>query len=203
MTQIANILPKAQAAVLSRQATIPESDWTPDFNAYAPDLVRLVREARAFESECRDWEAIGRWLTISGDVGTGKTYMAQQLFQRCRKYNPGDARIWYSRAPRPICVWLNMTDFAQAVKSGQYDLPEKLRSEFLVVIDDVGAAYGSEYIAEATYRVLNGRMDKWTIITTNLSGAEISSKLDPRIASRMIRDRNRFVRLESKDYALR
>jgi hypothetical protein len=90
----------------------------------------------------------------------------------------------------------------------QWDLPEYVAHEWLVLYDDLGAKgfptpKGREMMNDALLRLANQRLGKWTIWTTNLTLAEIGTRVDGRIASRLIRDGNRFVTIEAGDYALR
>jgi len=155
----------------------------------------------------------GRWLTLLGDPGVGKTMMARQMLAQSRLSNPGGGSgVWISgtsagdteRNPRPKCVWIDASAFAKRMLNGQYDEPENYFNDWCVVFDDLGAARdtSTNYIADAIYRFANSRLGKWTIWTSNLRLQEISARLDPRIASRLIRDENRLIEIEARDYAL-
>lgn len=147
------------------------------------------------------------WLTLSGDSGIGKTHLAkavrqqfldQNRFERFPDYE--NNRVvgnteWY-------CDWRK---FADDIRSGSYErLVEDAIDEWFVIIDDFGAERDpSGFIAAASDRILNDRKNKWTLITTNLSLKNIGERLDVRIASRLMRDRNQVVEVEAEDYALR
>lgn len=62
----------------------------------------------------------------------------------------------------------------------------------LLVIDDLGSEFISPYIQSVLYNLINTRLlsHKPTIISTNLSMAEIEAKYTPRIASRLIGNYN-------------
>ena len=144
-----------------------------------------------------------RWLTLTGNRGTGKTSLAAEIFAQATRINPGSASLWMGPARRPGCVWLNETDFANAI-DGDARLPEYLAGDYLVVIDDLGTARERfDRIADALYRLSNRRLGKWMVWTSNLSQREIEAKVDARLASRLIRDGNTGVRITAPDYALR
>lgn len=148
-------------------------------------------------------------MTLTGVCGCGKTKIARIAFDAAAECNPGNAAVWlqptaeYSdRHRRPQSVWMTATEFAQRLRDGEYDLPERLAVDYLVAIDDVGASRDTTaFIAEALYRLANVRLGKWTIFTSNLSLAEIGKQIDQRVSSRMIRDANVAIRIKAGDYA--
>ena len=58
----------------------------------------------------------------------------------------------------------------------------------------------SGYILSRQFDLINRRMGKFTVITSNLS---IDQMKDPRIASRLIRDGNKGINCTGQDYAMR
>ncbi len=88
---------------------------------------------------------------------------------------------------------------------GEWDLPEYLRADYLVTVDDLGRSRDTAAgtFADGLCRLADNRLGRWMIWTTNLTLPEIASRLDPRIASRLIRDDNRLVNIKAGDYALR
>lgn len=153
------------------------------------------------------------WLTLTGLQGVGKTMLARQTFEFARdQCNPGRHSLWvaghgtYSEQNRrPRCVWFGAPQFKDRMLGGEYDLPEYLRADYLVVIDDLGAARDTREnaLADGLYRLADHRSHRWMIWTTNLTLKEIGERLDPRISSRLIRDDNKLVSITAKDYALR
>lgn len=150
------------------------------------------------------------WLTLSGTQGCGKTSLAERFYKAAKKIDPFAAGAWVTGQNefreadrRPGMVWMHEKDFASRLKGGEFDLPERLEREWIVVIDDVGHAHDpSRYVADGLARLAEVRMGKWTIFTTNLSLPDLGAKVEPRLASRMIRDRNWFVEIKAGDYAL-
>lgn len=187
------------------------SDWRPDFDCYEASLARAAELAARF---VRDMAAGAPqyWLTLTGEPGCGKTYLARQIFGEAKRHNPGNkSAFWFGgtgildeRNRRPGCVWLAATEFADRLRAKEYDLPEYLAADFLVVLDDLGAARDTTaFIAEAVYRLCNVRLGRWTVFTSNLSAQAMADQIDPRVASRLIRDGNQAHRITAPDYALR
>lgn len=153
------------------------------------------------------------WLVLSGAAGCGKSMLAEQMLKRAQTHNPGNVPVWMPKKQngilddddrRPECVWISADRFAKRLLNGEFDLPQYLAADWCVVYDDLGAARDkSTFIADAIYQFSNHRLRKWTIWTTNLTLSEVSAKIDERVASRLIRDENRFVTIKAGDYALR
>lgn len=153
------------------------------------------------------------WLTLHGTQGSGKTMLARQTLEfAARNCNPGRHSLWvaghgeyHESNRRPNCVWYSATGFKDRMLGGDYGLPEYLRNDYLVAIDDLGAAKDTRdnALADGLYRLADQRSHRWMIWTTNLTLSEISERLDPRISSRLIRDDNKLVAINAGDYALR
>lgn len=153
------------------------------------------------------------WLTLCGLPGTGKTMLARQLYVEAARINPGNYRhapVWVSghgtHNPdnrRPKVVWLSPEPFKSRYIGGEYDLPECLRADFMVVFDDLGAINDTrnDTMAEALYRLADNRLGRWTVWTTNLTLDEVRERFDARLASRLIRGDNRVVTITAPDYA--
>jgi DNA replication protein DnaC len=195
------------------QASPTNSDWRPTLDEHHESLKRAANACARFVADMAKG-ATPYWLTLAGIHGSGKTMLASQVFQAGRQYNPGEYKnnpIWVTGSGvhdphqrRPNCVWLHSAKFADRMRGGEYDLPEYLRADYLVVMDDLGAARDkTEFVVDALYRLADLRMHRWTIWTTNLSAKEINERMDPRISSRLIRDENKFVTITAGDYAMR
>lgn len=182
--------------------------WSPEINCYEPTLSQAADHCSRFVWEVQNRPA--RWLTLSGVTGCGKTMLAGQTFAEARKHNPHNTGIWvppggemtdFTR--RPASIWMTASQFAEGIRS-EFKLPELLGQDFLVCIDDIGAARDTtNFIADGLYRLCNQRLGKWTIFTTNLSLPEIGKQIDERVASRLMRDTNVYHRITSGDYAMR
>ena len=142
------------------------------------------------------------WLTFFGRAGTGKTFLARQILEESRKFNPGRHSLWVppgnpvgtlqESQRRPYCIWIDATRFSERLKGGEYNLPESYATDWCVVFDDLGASRDkTDYVPEAIYRFAASRLGKWTVWTTNLTPDEVANRLDQWLTSRLFRDDNR------------
>jgi len=212
MHQIGQLIPE----VLKTSQLTPElptsSAWAPVFDAWHPSLAPAAAKVAEYVHAMASG-GFPHWLTLSGLPGCGKTMFAKQIFREVKaNINPGRHSLWVSGKDihrdenrRPRCVWYTVRDFKDDMLGGQWDLPEYLRNDFLVVIDDLGATRDTKdnALADGLYRLADNRIGRWTVWTTNLSLAEIAVKIDARISSRLVRDDNRVITITAPDYALR
>lgn len=141
------------------------------------------------------------WLTLSGISGCGKTMLAQEVHKFASRYYEfykteegfSDVRnIYFNK----------ILDMADEWKSGcwrnQFD-----EQAWLLVVDDLGVERDtSGFIKDRLFTLLEKRLNKWTLITTNLKLKTIQDSYDVRIASRIIRDGNRYRPFKSGDWWL-
>ena len=131
------------------------------------------------------------WLTLCGQSGCGKTHLAKAVVNVLRNMGK-EAQCW------------SMSKIASMLRDGEYGLTDHLCTRHILAIDDLGAEQMSEFVRAQLYQVLNARLGKWTLLTSNLSVHEIGDSIDIRIASRIHRGRNVVVEAsDAEDFCLR
>lgn len=119
---------------------------------------------------------------LYGSTGSGKSYEAAcimtEIAKRRNMLNGGD--------------WINVPKLLHRIKksfgTNEEDLIEKYSNVPLLCLDDLGAEQGSEWVMQTLYIIINSRYEEMltTIITSNLSFAELSKKMeDDRLISRI------------------
>lgn len=121
-----------------------------------------------------------------GEVGTGKSVLAAAI---AKDYIARNGKV----------KWINYPEFIKMIKSeinqgetgwSNATWQEEQITEFkgVLVIDDLGAEYLTDFVKEVTYRLLNKRELSVlpVIITSNYNLNEIDAFIDRRISSRII-----------------
>jgi DNA replication protein DnaC len=130
----------------------------------------------------------GPSLLLVGATGTGKTH---QAYGAVRALSVCGAQ----------CSWLVTTaaDFyAQLRPRPQVDSETEFRKfadSGLLVLDDLGAAKGTEWNEEINYRLVNHRYENElpTLITSNVPPKNLAAVLGERVASRLVEMAERVV----------
>ena len=162
-----------------------------------PELTKVVQA-------CAEWHAAfkskqrPRWLSLIGNSGTGKTHCATRL------WNWAKTRFdWYNcgcEYSETIIYW---PEFVQKLRAGAYEYRDDLKRWPLLFLDDIGSERDpTGFATEELNTLLGRRMGKWTLLTSNLNIGAIKN-LDSRMSSRLIRDCNICVGIDTKDFAER
>lgn len=172
------------------------------FQTPTSELAEALSEVAEFVVEVRrshegDKTVKPHWLTLSGVSGCGKTMLAREALLFLAKRLPYDRTGMHYQGMyfRPLL------ELTQEWREGAYRNNDD-ESAFLLVIDDLGAERGTDFVRDRLFNLINKRLGKWTIITTNLKLSAIQSDYDTRIASRLIRDGNKYFPVKSGDYCL-
>ena len=161
------------------------------------DQKAVLGEVAAFVGAMGAEHSLGRcgryWLTLSGAPGCGKTMLAKEVFRFAERHfeypGPGELReLRFRHINRMVEEW------REGVGRNEFD-----EGAWLLVVDDFGAHYSTDYAESKLYDLLNRRIGRWTMITTNLAFKTIRDK-EERVASRLVRGGNRWVASKSGDW---
>lgn len=220
-THIGTIMSKAiETLVRPTKANPASTEASEKFQAFEtlddPQLANMKTEAARFLDDMMN-DREPRWLSLLGTSGAGKTMLAQIIWHWFRDTRhaminwPATERTRTPETPHGQIIrhrggfinWGNAIN--NRMLKGEYDFLEDMRGYSFFAIDDIASEYERhrELSASKLYNVLESRLKKWTIITANLSLEQIGSKLDARIASRMIRGHSTVVDVDVVDWNLR
>lgn len=157
---------------LSDGAVSPRAHMTDIFNA-------CKKYAAGFSSESSS-------LLMLGQTGLGKTHLSLAIASVVTSNGFG---VVYTPVQKLIDK-LEATKFSYAPEAKeQYarDLESVLSCD-LLVLDDLGAEFLTQFSSSALYNIVNTRLveARPSIISTNLEPAEIESKYSPRMLSRLM-----------------
>ena len=125
--------------------------------------------------------AAGEGLVLRGPVGTLKTTLAVAVLQYCLQLGE---RAMFLTMPSLIDSIFS----AKAVSSEDWlRFESRLRQVPLLVLDDLGAEWGSGYVTSKIDAIFAERYNrkKSTIVTTNLAGQDLRSRYPERIIDRL------------------
>lgn len=141
----------------------------------------VYNQAYKYGAHIRDHITNGRGLILLGPVGTGKTSIAVSILRRAieQGYNGYiismisllDTLLTLSKGPTEHCI----------------KFENRIRNIPLLVLDDFGAEYSNAWVANKVESIISDRVGdrKSTIITTNLTVAQIKSSYDGRVYDRL------------------
>lgn len=171
----------------------------PDFQHFGDeDLQRMMVEATEFRCELFD-QGKPRWLSLIGNSGTGKTFLAEKVF-RSASCTPGLTAHRELINPVMKVFWPKLLS---QLRDGDYYRIRDLSDANFVFIDEIAvehdpSGFGKDKLCE----LLSSRVNKWTVLTSNLT-LEKLAQIDTRISSRMIRGGSVVVETNAMDFFLR
>lgn len=220
------MFPKEQTIPATPPRSLLAWDWhwkrSPGDTRGETEKLREMRgAAHAFLSEIATGQA-PRWLTLIGPPGCGKTHLADRIRWYLRKHG---REFYHDMQPRRSGSrdYLNLYPYAQegsvlakwsrlleAAREGNYGPLRRAAHDHYKIIDDLAvdsfdhAAQPTVFATQKIAELLDRRLGKWTVITSNFSLSHLATHFDPRIASRLIRGGNVVVDCSGlRDYALR
>ena len=136
-------------------------------------LSRCKRFAEQFESDMSG-------MIFMGKTGVGKTHLSLAIANEVLKKGYG-------------VIYVTAQEFLSKLEKEHFgkadgDTEQMLCECDLLIIDDLGAEFQTQFTVSAVYNLLNSRImeGKPTIISTNLSPAELAQTYGDRVSSRII-----------------
>ncbi len=135
-------------------------------------------------------------LLLIGKTGTGKTHISTAI---AREIISQGFDVVYDSAQNIV------SDFeSDKFKSGYGNTAPKSEKYLecdLLIIDDLGTEFSSQFTVSCLYNLLNTRANRAmaTIISTNLSAEELARKYEDRIYSRLVGVGTRILVFEGRD----
>ncbi len=147
-----------------------------------------------------------RWLTLIGEPGCGKTHLADRLrwflrdngeriYNRFYRPDTTDLRTVYSYAQEGA-YFTKWGTIIERLRNSERSLFTKACRDHYKIIDDLGvnsfdaSGNATPFAVQHMAEMLDRRIGKWTVVTSNFSRSALAEQFDSRIASRLLRDGN-------------
>ena len=142
-------------------------------------LVPGTKKAFSYASELANGEAEFVWLLIYGGVGNGKTHLCNAIARESIK--------------RGEMMMVNSADMFAQIKSAINDntseeVTRKFKNVLMLIIDDWGVEYGSEWEKEKFDEIMTSRYAtaRPTVVTTNKDLSELPERIKSRFQDKNI-----------------
>lgn len=160
------------------------------------NLCALMDAAALYLGAFSRTPAQGRWLSLLGPTGIGKTHLALRVW-----------RYIHDRVKWDGCGFIESDiywpKFVGDLRNGAFDQARDMIQWPVLLLDDIGAERDTTgFATEQLNMLLGARSDKWTILTSNLSPKQIAD-IEPRIADRLFRQPNLCVHADTISHTLR
>ena len=154
----------------------------PDANGISPKK-RMGEIAKFCEDYANDFSLRSPSLFMHGATGLGKTHLSLGIANVVTEKGMG---VIYSSAPN-LFGELEREHFSRQNPNERTFEKELLETD-LLIIDDLGVEFSTQFTVSCVYNIINSRIlsGKPTIISTNLTPAELEDKYTQRITSRII-----------------
>ena len=160
------------------------SEDVDDYYGVSPKehMQRIVNDCKEF---IKDFETTDKNLLFWGEPGLGKTFLSTCIAKELIETNHS---VIYETAYKTFSM-LEELKFKKTDNEDKLRFKvEKLYSCDLLILDDLGSEFATQYTTAALFDIINSRLisGKKTVINTNLTVDELSGKYGERVFSRML-----------------
>jgi hypothetical protein len=169
-------------------------------------LEKMLAEAKRFIADMASG-AEPRWLVLVGTSGVGKSHLADRVrwwvkargravyeqHYRRRLDPHGDSlkALWtYAQSGAMMCRWGRLIS---KMRAGEFGAMDEAAGDWFKVVDDFGVdsfdrdGNVTKFAVQKMTDLVERRLRKWTVITSNYTRSQFGEMFDPRIASRLMR----------------
>lgn len=176
---------------LSAQLTHQTFD-TFDLSLYSDEIIEKGMSQREYMEEIlsickafvKKFETTEISLLFSGAPGLGKTFLSTCIAKELISTNHS---VIYETAYKTFSMLEDLKFKRNENTEKLKSKVEKLYSCDLLILDDLGSEFSTQYTTAALFDIINSRLisGKKTVINTNLSTEELKQKYGERVASRI------------------
>ena len=159
----------------------------------------MEKNLEAAKSFAENFGGAEKNLLLIGPTGTGKTHISTSI---AKVLIEKGVEVLYDSAQNIVSAF-EKDKFRSGYGAYEPEGNKYLECE-LLILDDLGTEFITQFTVSCLYNLLNTRMNKGlsTVISTNLSPAELSEKYEDRIYSRIVGQESRILLFKGKDKRL-
>ncbi|MBN6186428.1 ATP-binding protein [Aneurinibacillus sp. BA2021] len=194
----------AAARQAKLQRTFDENSLIPaalrkaTFENYRPQNASLVKAKQILFDYPEEFEPDeSKNLLLTGDYGVGKSHLAVSVLKRL--IERGFTGIFITV---PELLTKIRSTYNRDSHHTELELLETIKGVDCLVLDDIGTENGSDWAVSKLFEVVDGRLGKHTIYTTNLDSIALERKIGERNFSRLMFDTIPVV-MKGEDYRRR
>lgn len=137
-------------------------------------------------------------LFISGPTGRGKTHLAIGIMREMIK--AGKSNMYFKYIPDLLIELKNTFDAGKETHITEKDVMDRYSEYRFLVLDDMGVEKPTDFAVAALDTIIDRRLRYLlpTVVTTNLTIAEVEETISPRLASRL--ESGRVWTLRGRDW---
>lgn len=166
------------------------------FENYHPLNEELVEAKKQAINYINNY-AENKGLIFVGDYGVGKSHLSYSICKKARE--KGLTSIFISV---PELLTKLKSTFNKNGDHTEKELLTALKNVDLLVLDDIGADYPTEWSISKIFEVINSRVGKNNIYTTNSNSKALITTVGKRNFSRMM-ENAQLIKMSGEDYRLR
>lgn len=191
---------KAQAAEMETRSNIPPRYKFVTLDGYEAkpgSQAQVHQRCQWFATTWPERLTAGTSLILAGLPGTGKTHLACAIAHEVMRH--GHSVIYSTIADMTRSI---RRTYDQDVKRSEAEAISDFVRPQLLILDEVGAASGSEHEKLMLFEVINKRYEqvKGTIVVSNLTGDDLKSFLGERMMDRLRQGGGKLLVLDWQSY---
>lgn len=201
------LLKRQQCHDYHKLSEIPFELKGSDFDSYEPNN-ETQKKAKELTIKFANGELEKTTLFFQGDTGLGKSHLSYCVY---KKYADKYERATFIDLPSFLNKIRNSFGYSDSAQN-QEKMMSIMKTADLLVLDDIGAEYvkpdanGYEsWAADILFQIVNSRLGKKTIYTTNFTSKHLTKKygmMSKRIISRMMSNAQ-VIKVDGEDHRLR
>ena len=182
------------------QAMIPERFKDRTLDSYIPNnpgQEHALQFAREYANNFDQARETGRCAIFVGKPGTGKTHLAIGIALHVVSMKKTVLFTTVQRAIRRVKdTWTKGSEESESQAIDAIAYPD------LLVLDEVGVQFGSEFEKQVLFDILNERYEKRkpTILLSNIPAKDLSGYLGERVADRLREDGGKLITFDWDSY---